>query len=95
MVLTSAAVQQREPDANLVQLILRAHRYLAMLNDGQSRTLSDVAAAKRVQLSEVSRILPFAFVSSSIVDSILAGSQSVGLTTQRLLRIGDLPASWK
>jgi hypothetical protein len=43
----------------------------------------------------VSRILPFAFLSPSIVDSILAGSQSLGLTTQRLLRISYLPASWK
>lgn len=33
---------------SLVQLVLRAHRYLALLNDGQGRTLSDVAAAEGV-----------------------------------------------
>lgn len=95
MVLTSASDQQREPDANLVHLILKAHRYLALLNDGHSSTLSDVAAAEGVQLSEVSRVLPLAFLAPSIVDSILAGNQAISLTTQRLLRISDLPASWR
>ena len=66
-----------------------------MLNDGQGRTLSDVAAAERVELSEVSRILPLAFLSPSIVDSILSGTQPVSLTAQRLSRLADLPASWR
>ena len=95
MVVTNSAHPHREPDASLVQLILRAHRYLAMLNDGQGRTLSDIAVTERVELSEVSRVLPLAFLSPSIVDSILAGTQPVSLTAQRLSRLADLPASWK
>ena len=63
--------------------------------DGQGKTLSDVATAERVEVSEVSRILPLAFLSPSIVDSILAGTQPVSLTAQRLSRLADLPASWR
>ena len=65
-----------------------------MINDGQGRTLSDIAMAESVELSEVSRILPLAFLSPKIVDSILAGTQPVSLTAQRLSRIPDLSVSW-
>ena len=53
--------------------------------------LTDIATADGVELSEVSRILPLAFLSPSIVDSILAGNQPVSLTAQRLSRLTDLP----
>jgi site-specific DNA recombinase len=95
MVLTNSADQHRDPDTGLVQLILKAHRYLALFVDGQDRTLSNIAAANKIELSEVSRILPLAFLSPSIVDSILAGTQQVSLTPQRLSRLPDLPASWR
>jgi len=95
MVGTNAADRHREPDPWLTQLVLKAHRYLAKLNDGQGRTLSDVAATETVELSEVSRILPLAFLSPTIIDSILAGTQPISLTAQRLSRLGYLPASWQ
>ena len=95
MIVTNSDHPHREPDASLVQLVVRAHRYLARLNDGQGRTLSDIAVAERMELSEVSRVLPLAFLSPSIVDSILPGTQPVSLTAQRLSQLADLPASWK
>ena len=95
MLVTNSADRHREPDPGLVQLILRAHRYLALLVDGQDRTITDVAIVESVEASEVSRILPLAFLSPSIVDSILAGTQPISLTAQRLSRIPDLPASWR
>ena len=66
-----------------------------MLVDGQNNTITDVAAAEGVEASEVSRILPLAFLSPAIIDSILAGNQSVSLTPLRLSRLTDLPASWR
>ncbi|WP_457938432.1 recombinase family protein [Mesorhizobium sp. 10J20-29] len=95
LVVSNSSHPHREPDPGLVQLILRAHRYLAMINDGQGRTLSDIATAESVELSEVSRILPLAFLSPKIVDGILAGTQPVSLTAQRLSRLADLPAAWR
>jgi site-specific DNA recombinase len=95
MLITNSADRPREPDPGLVQLTVRAHRYLALLVDGQNRTITDVAMVESVEASEVSRILPLAFLSPSIIDSILAGTQPVSLTPQRLSRIPDLPASWR
>jgi len=95
MVIANVADRHREPDPALTHLILRANRYLTILNEGQNRTLSDVAAIEAVELSEVSRTLPLAFLSPMIVDSILAGTQPVTLIAQRLSRLTELPASWR
>jgi site-specific DNA recombinase len=95
IVITNAVDRHRQPDPALTQLILRANRYLTILNDGQGMTLSDVAAIEALELSEVSRILPLAFLSPAIVDSILTGTQPVTLTAQRLSRLTDVPASWR
>lgn len=95
MLVTNSADRHREPDAGLVQTIIRAHRYLALLVDGRDRTITDVALVESVEASEVRRILPLALPSPSIVDSILAGTQPISLKAQRLSRIPDLPASWQ
>jgi site-specific DNA recombinase len=95
MVVANSAHPHRRPDAGLVQLILRAHRCLAMLVDGQGKTIIDVAITEEVDASQVSRILPLAFLSPSIVDSIFAGTQPTSLTPLRLARLPDLPATWR
>jgi hypothetical protein len=41
--------------------------------------------------SEVSRLLPFAFLAPKISASIVAGDQPVELTAHRLSRVSDLP----
>ena len=81
-------------DPALVALIARAHCYLRKLTKKPGRTLTDVAAECGTEPSEVSRILPLAFLAPAIVEAVLAGQQPISLTTQRLLRIRDLPACW-
>jgi site-specific DNA recombinase len=95
IVVTNSAQQDRQPDAGIVRLVLRAQQYLAMLTVGEGKTLADVAAAAAVDIADVSRTLPLAFLSPTIIDSILAGTQAVSLTPQRLSRLSDLPASWR
>ena len=81
-------------DPALVALIARAHCYLRKLTKKPGRTLTDVAAECGTEPSEVSRILPLAFLAPAIVEAVLAGQQPISLTTQRLLRIRDVPACW-
>ena len=45
--------------------------------------------------SEVSRILPLAFLAPDIVRAILAGDQPVTLTAERLKRLPSLPLDWR
>jgi len=94
IVLTNGQPQSGAADQALVDLVLRSHRYLAQLTEGTDRSLTDIAIANGVELSEVSRTLPLAFLSPKLVDAILTGNHPVQLTTQRLSRLPDLPLSW-
>lgn len=94
IVLTNGPSIDRLPDPALIELVRKANRYLAQLTDGTHRNLSDIAILNKAELSEVSRILPLAFLSPKLVEAILGGDQSVQLTAQRLSRIADLPLSW-
>ena len=95
MILSDGNTVYRQPDAGLVQLVAKAHTYLAKLTDGAERSLTQIAAECRTELSEVSRILPLAFLAPSIVDAIMSGRQSPSLTAQQLLRLSDLPILWR
>ena len=94
LVLKDATAQATSHDPALIDLIARAHRYLASLTDGTGRSLTDIAKQHQTELSEVSRLLPLAFLSPKITQSILAGTQPIDLTAQRLSRIADMPTSW-
>ena len=82
------------PDPALISLIARAHYYLKKLTDGTMKTLTEVAAECGTGLSEVSRTLPLAFLSPTIVETAMTATQRPSLTAQRLLRCSDLPPLW-
>ena len=94
LVLTYGNDKLREPNAALVDLVLRANAWLATLTDGSGKTMSDIARDNAISLTEVSRLMPFAFLAPSIIDAILTGTQPVELTAKRLSRTSDLPLSW-
>jgi len=95
LVLTDGSSANREPDKALVDFLRRAHLYLRQLTDGADRSLTDVASLNGTTTSEVSRLLPFAFLPPKIVSAIITGDQPLELTTHRLSRISDLPPVWK
>src|SRR6185312_1163142 len=94
MVMTDGSSPARSPDANLVDLLARSRAYLDDLTSGRCSSLSEVAVTNGTPLSEVSRILPLAFIAPRVVETILAGRQPIELTAQRLSRISELPTSW-
>lgn len=94
MILEGRSTRPIRPDDTLIGLVLRANLYLRQLTEGDGRSLSDIASLNGTDLSEVSRLLPFAFLAPGITDAILFGTQPEHLTAQRLSRVGDLPLSW-
>ncbi|MER8826436.1 hypothetical protein NKH73_10500 [Mesorhizobium sp. M0938] len=78
----------------MIDFLRRAHLYLGQLTDGAGRSLTEVAKLNDTNTSEVSRILPFAFLAPKIAASIVAGDQPVELTTHRLSRVSALPNAW-
>ena len=95
MTLNDRADHSRDPDTALVDLIRRAHRFRQHLTDGSQRSLAQIAKHNRTDPSEVSRLLPLAFLAPTITEAILDGSQPVELTALRLSRAFDLPLSWR
>jgi hypothetical protein len=95
VVLQGAAADARSPDAALIEAIVQARVWFMAWRDPKaSATISEIATRHRVDASDVSRELQLAFLAPDLVELILDGRQSTGLTTNRLRRIGDLPPLW-
>ena len=82
-------------DKTLVDGIALAHSCLRALTDGSSKGIAEVAADRSMDASDVSRILPLAFLAPSLTEAILTGRQPADLTLRKLTRIVDLPIDWR
>jgi len=95
VVLQGAAADARAPDAALIEAIVQARVWFTAWRDPKaSATISKIATRHGADVSDVSRELQLAFLAPDLVEQILDGRQSTGLTTNRLRRIGDLPPLW-
>ena len=94
MILTDNSRPARHQDDALIDLIARAHLYLRQLVQTPGTTLTDVAKVNGTDVSEISRLLPLAFLAPKIVEAIMTGSQPVDLTAQRLSRLNGVPSFW-
>ncbi len=62
---------------------------------GQAGSLVEIAKAEGVTESYVGRLVPLGFLAPDIVESVLAGTQPVHVTTEMLTKRVDLPINWK
>ena len=84
-----AAVATRS-DPALVKALARAHRYQRMLDQGHHASLTELAAAEKVDRSFLVKLLSLTLLAPDLVEAILEGRCDAGLPT--LLR--PFPASW-
>ncbi|WP_260599986.1 recombinase family protein [Sphingomonas endolithica] len=87
------AVAATPPDASIIKLLVKAHRWWARLRQGDI-TVRELAEAEGVVKSYVTRVTRLAFLSPAIVDDILAGRQRAELDAKRLALTADLPTRW-
>ena len=76
-----------------VKALARAFRWRKMLDDGTHTTLEDLARAKGVAPSYVSRVLRLTLLAPEIVEAILDGRQPAELQFADLLE--GFPLEWK
>ena len=72
-----SAMQPRRWDETptpIQQALARGHRWLAMLESGQARSLSDVAALEGMDRAYVSRMVNLTTLAPDIVEAILDGT---------------------
>ena len=86
------APQRARVDSTLIKTLARAHRWKRMLNDGRYWSVSELAAAEKLDRGYLSRILMLTLLAPDIVEAILDGRQSAELGVH-VLREG-FPVEW-
>ena len=82
-------------DPILATTIARAHAWFRQLTSGPDARIDGLARRHGIPASEISRLLPLAFLAPDIVEAILAGQQPPELTAKALTRASGLPISWE
>ena len=86
-----AAIQTRA-DPALVKALARAFRYQKLLDEGRFASITEMAAAERIERGYLGRLLQLTLLAPNIVEAILRGRHgaAVGLCTL----MEPIPADW-
>lgn len=86
-----AAIPTRA-DPTLVKALARAFRYQRLLDEGRYASISEMAAAERIDRGYLGRMLQLTLLAPNIVEAILGGRNgaAVGLCTL----MEPIPADW-
>ena len=82
------------PDPALIKAVVRAHRWFDDLITGRAPSLVGIAKAEGLSDRYVGHVMPLAFLAPDIVEAILAGTQPIDLTAEKLIKQTQLPLSW-
>lgn len=77
----------------MVKALARAFRWRKMLDEGVHGTLEDLARAKSVHATYVSRVLRLTLLAPEIVEAILDGRQPAGMGLDGFLE--GFPLEWE
>ena len=84
---------ESQHDITLTKAVARAFRWLHMLETGRFATITELAAAEKINASYVSRILRLALLAPDVVEAILDGRQPEGMALPGLM--GSVETDWK
>ena len=73
--------------------LARGHRWLAMLEYGKLKNLTEIVALEGVDNSYVSRMVNLTTLAPDIVEAILDGRQPEGMTLPALMK--PFPVEWQ
>ncbi len=79
-------------DPALVKALARAFRYQRLLDEGRYSSVSEIAAAERIDRGYLGRVLQLTLLAPDIVEAILDGRQSAELGLPAL--VGPFPLEW-
>jgi DNA invertase Pin-like site-specific DNA recombinase len=92
LMIPSLAPERERRDPVLVRTMSLAWSWFQEIRPG---ILRDAVKRGALSPSEMSRILPLAFLSPLLVERILSGTQPIHLTTETLKRSSNIPVSWR
>ena len=83
-----------KPDARLIRLLIRAHRFHATLIGSPGVPFAALAKRVGVSRSYFTRVVRLSYVAPDITQAILDGRQPSHLTSDKLLAHSRLPLAW-
>lgn len=91
----TSAPSSAAADPRLISLLKKAHQLMHKLTDGAGLTIAELAECERLDVSDLSRIIRFAFLSPDITQAIVEGRQPVEVMSHQLSRLPELPFLWQ
>jgi hypothetical protein len=86
-IITPAVMQvEARQDITLIKAVARAFRWRRMLETGRFGTISELAAAEKINASYISRVLRLTLLAPDMVEAILDGRQQEGMTLPTLMK---------
>ena len=79
-------------DPALVKALTRAFRYQKLLDEGRYASISEMAAAERIERGYLGSLLRLTLLAPDIVEAILGGRQLEGMTLPGLME--PFPTRW-
>ena len=79
-------------DSTLVKAIARAHRWQGMLESGDYGSIAELAAAERINASDLARVLRLTLLAPEVVEAVVEGRREDSIALERVLR--PFPAKW-
>lgn len=79
-------------DNAMIKVLARGFRWQRLLYDGTYATIEDLAAAEKINPSYISRLMRLAYLSPTIVETIMEGRHPAHLTMKDLM--DPFPLDW-
>src|SRR5215471_10676487 len=83
-----------KPDARLIKLLLKAHRFNAALVASDEVPFAALAEREGVSPSYFTRLVRLSYLAPDLTRAILDGRQPRDLTAEKLLAHSRLPLAW-
>jgi hypothetical protein len=90
---TAWAPQRARVDNAMVKAIARAHRWRRLLESGEYGSITDLAAAEKINQSYVCRVLRLTLLAPDVVEAILDGRHTVEMTLATMME--PFPVGWQ
>ncbi len=89
---TAPAPAKPDRDETMLRALVKAHRWRRRIENGQARSITDLAAQEGVTDAYVCRLLPLTCLAPDMVEAVLDGRQPKGVILAELLR--GIPFDW-
>lgn len=87
------APQRARVDSAMVKALARACRWRRLIESGEYASITDLAAAEKINQSYVCRILRLTLLAPDVVEAILDGRHTAEMTLATMM--GPFPVGWQ